>query len=126
MMAGIKGINTRPEMLVRLGLHGRGFRYRLHSSDLPGKPDIVLPRYGAVIFVHGCFWHAHACHLFRWPASRPDFWKQKISRNHARDKEVRKTLADAGWRVLVIWECALKGRERRTPEAVISAASKWI
>jgi DNA mismatch endonuclease (patch repair protein) len=126
MMAGIRGTNTRPEILVRHGLHRRGFRYRLHSPALPGKPDIVLPRYRAVVLVHGCFWHGHDCHLFRWPGSRKRFWKQKITRNCLRDGEVRNALASAGWRILIVWECALKGRGKRPLEKVLGEAAKWI
>jgi DNA mismatch endonuclease (patch repair protein) len=126
MMAGIRGINTRPEVAVRHGLHGYGFRYRLHSARLPGKPDIVLKRHHAVVLVHGCFWHGHDCHLFRWPSSRKDFWKTKITRNRSRDVEVRDALATAGWRVLVIWECALKGKERRLLDEVLKEAAAWI
>lgn len=126
MMAGIRGINTRPEVLIRHGLHRYGFRYRLHSSSLPGKPDIVLPCHHAVVLVNGCFWHGHDCHLFRWPGSRKDFWKTKITRNRCRDDEVRHQLIAAGWRVLVIWECALKGKQRRPLEEVLKKARKWI
>lgn len=126
MMAGIRGSHTRPEIAVRHGLHRLDFRYRLHSRLLPGKPDIVLPRHHDVVLVHGCFWHGHDCHLFRWPSSRQDFWRKKIARNRARDAEVRAALAACGWRVLVIWECALKGRERRLLEAVLSVASAWL
>jgi DNA mismatch endonuclease (patch repair protein) len=126
MMAGIRGTNTRPEVWVRHGLHRLGFRYRLHSSGLPGKPDIVLKRHRAIVLVNGCFWHGHDCHLFRWPGSRKQFWKTKITRNRCRDQEVRDQLAAAGWRVLVIWECALKGRERRPLDAVIKEAARWI
>ena len=81
MMSGIRGKNTRPELLIRKGLHARGFRFRLHDKRLPGKPDLVLPKYSAVIFVHGCFWHGHDCHLFKWPQSRREFWRKKITRN---------------------------------------------
>jgi len=126
MMAGIRGRNTRPEIAVRHGLHRCGFRYALHSPCLPGKPDIVLSRHRAIVLVHGCFWHGHDCHLFRWPGSRPEFWKQKILRNRARDAEVTAALASAGWRILVIWECALKGRHQRSIEDVVARASAWI
>jgi len=126
MMAGIRGTNTRPEIAVRHGLHRRGFRYRLHPRSLPGKPDIVFPCRRAVVLVNGCFWHGHECHLFRWPSSRQDFWRRKITRNRARDAEVREALAAAGWRILVIWECALKGREQRPLETVLSEASAWL
>ena len=80
-MAGIKGKNTKPELVIRSALHRRGFRFRLHRKDLPGKPDLVFTRRNAVIFVHGCFWHGHDCHLFRWPKNREDFWREKIGKN---------------------------------------------
>jgi DNA mismatch endonuclease (patch repair protein) len=126
MMAGIRGTNTRPEIVVRHGLHRCGFRYRLHSSGLPGKPDIVLARWRTVVLVNGCFWHGHGCHLFRWPGSRRRFWKKKIMCNRARDVEVMDALAARGWRVLVVWECALKGREKRPLDDVFREAAKWI
>ena len=108
MMSGIRGKNTKPELLIRKALHARGFRYRLHC-DLPGKPDICLPKHRAVIFVHGCFWHGHGCHLFKWPSTRPEFWRAKIERNTEVDRVAEGRLSDLGWRVGVIWECALKG-----------------
>ena len=86
MMAGIRGTNTKPELLLRKGLHAQGFRFRLHSTGLPGKPDIVLPRHHAVVFAHGCFWHGHNCHLFKWPSTRPEFWQAKIERNREVDQ----------------------------------------
>ncbi len=111
MMAGIKGKDTKPEILVRQLLHRNGFRFRLHQKHLPGRPDIVLKRYNAVIFVNGCFWHGHQrCHLFRLPKSRRDFWEDKISANRERDGRKRKALLELGWRVGVIWECAIKGK----------------
>ncbi len=125
-MAGITGKNTRPEMLVRRALHKQGFRYRLHDKDLPGKPDLVFPKYKAVILVHGCFWHAHDCHLFKWPKTRQDFWKEKIEGNKARDRKIIKQLQEQGWRVLNIWECALKGKTRLSLEEVIEKASLWL
>lgn len=110
MMSGIRTKDTKPEVLVRKALHAQGFRYRLHDSRLPGRPDIVLPRYRAVVFVHGCFWHGHNCRLFKTPATRPDFWAEKIDRNRANDvKNVTKLEAD-GWRVAVVWECSLRGK----------------
>jgi len=126
MMAGIKGKNTKPEMTVRRGLHALGFRYRLHERKLPGLPDLVLPKWQAVIFVHGCFWHGHDCSLFRWPGSRQEFWRQKISRNQQRDVEVETALDSQGWRVLKIWECAMKGPSRIGEEATILNASNWL
>ena len=126
MMAGIKGKNTKPELVVRHGLHALGFRYLLHDRRLPGKPDMVLPRWHAAVFVHGCFWHGHDCPLFRWPGTRQDFWRQKIGRNQERDAEVEAALDRAGWRVLKIWECSMKGTGRIGVEAVLPLAAGWL
>jgi DNA mismatch endonuclease, patch repair protein len=126
MMAGIGPKNTRPELVIRRGLHALGFRFRLHDRTLPGKPDIVLPRWRAVIQVHGCFWHGHDCALFRWPGTRVEFWREKISRNVQRDREVEDALDRAGWRVLTVWECALKGKERIGTEAAVGAVADWL
>jgi DNA mismatch endonuclease (patch repair protein) len=106
IMRGVKQKDTKPELLVRRALHARGHRFRLHRKDLPGKPDIVLPRHGLAIFVHGCFWHQHAgCKDGRLPASNEDYWLPKLARNVERDQEKAGALQDAGWRVLTIWEC---------------------
>ncbi len=126
MMSGIRGKNTRPELLIRRSLHRLGYRYRLHSSKLPGKPDLVFPRYRAVIFVNGCFWHGHDCHLFKWPSSRADWWRAKITRTRATDAASREALAQAGWRILDVWECALKGRTRQPLEQVIGQIDAWL
>lgn len=125
-MSGIKGKDTQPELAIRRGLHARGFRFRLHAKDVPGKPDLVLPRFRAAIFVNGCFWHRHDCHLFKMPSTRPEFWSQKIERNVARDRIVRAQLAENGWRFLVVWECALKGRTRLTLDDVIAWIAIWL
>ncbi len=125
-MSGIKGKNTRPELLVRKGLHARGLRFRLHATHVPGKPDLVLARYRAAIFVHGCFWHGHDCHLFRLPSTNTGFWREKIQRNRNRDFSVREQLATSGWRVLVIWECALKGRTRLDPVTLLDRVGAWL
>ena len=125
-MSGIRSENTIPEMTVRKGLHARGFRFRLHCSGLPGKPDLVFPKYRAVIFVHGCFWHAHECTLFKWPATRADFWKEKIGKNRQRDLAVMDELALQGWRLLLVWECALKGRERRPIDEIVDSCVEWL
>jgi len=109
MMSGIRSANTKPEMVVRRMLHARGFRYRLHGRDLPGRPDLILPKYRVVIFVHGCFWHCHDCHLFKWPSTRKEFWREKLTGNLERDRRNIQSLLSAGWRVLVIWECGIKG-----------------
>jgi DNA mismatch endonuclease (patch repair protein) len=126
MMAGIRGTNTKPEMLLRKGLHRLAFRYRLHDRHLPGRPDIVFPKYGAVIFAHGCFWHGHDCHLFKWPSTRTDFWRTKINRNRDVDAAAIAALRDAGWRVGVVWECALKGRTRHVLSDVIGLCADWL
>lgn len=108
MMSGIKGKNTKPEMLVRSMLHKMGFRFRLHRKDLPGKPDIVLPRYRTVIFVHGCFWHRHDnCKFAYEPKSRRDFWETKFKANVQRHFTVENLLVEMGWKVIVIWECEI-------------------
>jgi len=108
-MAAIKGRNTKPEILVRRMLHAQGFRFRLHRKDLPGRPDIVLPRYKTVVFVNGCFWHQHAgCKFATKPSSRTEFWEAKLGRNVARDCENAAKLAELGWRVVVVWECELR------------------
>jgi DNA mismatch endonuclease (patch repair protein) len=110
-MSRIRGKDTKPELAVRRIVHGLGYRYRLHRNDLPGKPDIVLPRHRAVIFVHGCFWHRHeqpSCTLARMPKSRFSFWQPKLEANRLRDVRTKQALEAAGWRVLVIWECEVK------------------
>jgi DNA mismatch endonuclease (patch repair protein) len=125
MMSGIRGKNTKPEMILRKGLHANGFRYRLHAG-LPGRPDMVFPRLNAVVFVHGCFWHGHDCHLFKWPKSRGAFWRTKINGNIVRDRKSIDALKSAGWRVAIVWECALKGRIRLPPTRVIARCSSWL
>lgn len=106
-MSRIRGRDTRPELVVRRYLHTAGFRYRLHRRDLPGKPDIVLPKYRTVVFVNGCFWHSHACQKGRIPSTRSEFWAAKFESNRRRDRKNRRLLRKAGWRVYTIWECTL-------------------
>lgn len=126
MMSGIRGKNTKPEWLVRRALHARGFRYRLHVRGLAGHPDLVLPRYHAVIFVHGCFWHGHeGCKYFRLPATRTSFWEGKISRNCSNDIRHQASLLETGWRVATVWECALRVTNC-DPEAVADTLALWI
>jgi DNA mismatch endonuclease (patch repair protein) len=109
MMASIRGRNTQPERQVRRMLHRLGFRFRLHSKDLPGKPDVVLPKYDLAIFVHGCFWHRHEnCRFAVMPKTNPVFWSQKLNGNVHRDEAAIDQLHKLGWRTLIIWECALK------------------
>ena len=108
MMSGIRGKDTGIEVDVRRFLHKSGLRFRLHARDLPGRPDIVLPKYEAVVEVNGCFWHRHDCQLFRLPGSNTDFWEKKLNGNRERDVRNREALERAGWRVLTVWECAMK------------------
>lgn len=116
-MSRIKSKNTKPEEIVRKYLFSNGFRYRNNVTSLPGKPDIVLPKYKAVIFVNGCFWHMHDCSHFVWPASNTEYWHNKICENAERDKKNIKLLEQLGWRVFVIWECHLK---KTTLDATLS------
>lgn len=110
MMSSIHGKNTKPELLVRKYLHNRGVRFRLHVKELLGKPDLVFPKYKAVVFVHGCFWHQHSgCKYATTPSSREDFWTNKLSENVARDSYQIAALHGLGWRVFVVWECELRG-----------------
>lgn len=126
MMSGIRGKNTKPEMIIRRGLHAKGFRYLLHDKRLPGKPDLVFPKHRAVIFVHGCFWHGHDCHLFKWPKTRRAFWRGKIQRNRKIDEDTLSKLVESGWRYCVVWECALKGRERLQFSELIRRCEAWL
>jgi DNA mismatch endonuclease (patch repair protein) len=117
LMARIRGTDTKPEVIVRSALHRAGFRFRLYTRTLPGRPDIVLPKHGVVIFVHGCFWHRHGCSLSSEPSTRRTFWSDKFARNVARDARNARALRTLGWRVLTVWECTLRtksSRERAT------------
>lgn len=108
MMSKIKGKNTKPELIVRSFLHQQGFRFKLHAKNLPGAPDLVLPKYNLTIFVHGCFWHRHAgCAYAYNPKTRVDFWVSKFKKNLERDAKNQQTLIEKGWRVLTIWECGV-------------------
>lgn len=126
MMSGIRAKNTRPELAVRRALHALGFRFRLHSPDLPGKPDIVLPKWKTVIFVHGCFWHGHDCSLFKLPSTRTEFWSEKIVKNRERDRAVIQKLGSLGWRVLTVWECSLKGKGKLDIQVVANLVDHWL
>lgn len=111
LMSRIRGKNTKPEMIVRSWLHKHGFRFRLHRKDLPGKPDIVLPKYKTVIFVHGCFWHRHeGCKRATTPKTRTGYWEEKFRKNRDRDLSKSDALNALGWKVLVVWECETKNR----------------
>jgi DNA mismatch endonuclease (patch repair protein) len=126
MMSGIRSKDTQPELAIRREMHRRGYRYRLHARELPGKPDMVFPRFRAVTFIHGCFWHGHSCPLFRLPSTRPEFWRGKIDRNLANDTRASDALLAAGWRVSVIWECALKGRAAEGVATAGDALAAWL
>lgn len=126
MMSGIRAKNTRPEMFLRKGLHALGFRYRLHTKNIPGKPDIVLPKYNALIEIYGCFWHGHGCHYFKWPKSNQGFWREKINTNKKRDRSDLKMQNKLGWRVLIVWECAVRRNMRELDFDVVDMVSQWI
>lgn len=126
MMAGIKGKDTKPEIAIRKALFALGLRYRIHDKRLPGKPDLVFPGRKAVVFIDGCFWHGHDCHLFKMPSTRQDFWSSKIGSNRQRDAKVRAQLQEAGWRCLTVWECAYKGRTRLPFHALIATIAEWL
>ena len=126
MMAGIRSSNTKPERQLRSLLHAHGFRYRLHGARLPGRPDIVLSKHRVVIFVHGCFWHRHyGCRYAYVPASNHEFWRHKFATNVKRDKTAEKQLNDKGWRVLIVWECAIREAAVR-PDSLTRRIVRWI
>ncbi|MFC1517480.1 very short patch repair endonuclease [Candidatus Margulisiibacteriota bacterium] len=126
MMSNIRSKNTKPELILRRSLFEKGFRYKLHSSNIPGKPDMVFLKHKAVILVNGCFWHGHGCHIFKWPKTRKAFWKNKINGNKTRDRKNRNLLKKLGWRVLVVWECAIKSRKESDISRVVNRAAKWL
>lgn len=125
-MSRIHSRDTKPELIVRRLLHSLGFRFRLNGADLPGRPDIVLRKWRVAIFVNGCFWHGHECDLFRWPTTRPEFWREKILRNAERDLQNTEALLVASWRVVTIWECALKGKGRLTVDDLARRLENFI
>lgn len=111
-MSKIRGKDTKPELLVRQFLHGRGYRFRLHDQKLPGKPDIILPKYKTIILVNGCFWHGHKnCKFFKIPKTRTEWWKQKITGTVERDRKNNEELENLGWKVIIVWECQLKNHK---------------
>lgn len=125
MMAGIRGKDTKPERVLRKALHARGLRYRLHAGDVSGCPDLVFPKYRAVVFVHGCFWHRHeGCRYTTTPATRPEFWNRKFVANVERDQHVKRQLTSNGWRVAIVWECAL--RKPDLVPAVAESIAIWL
>lgn len=107
-------------------MHAAGLRYRLHATHLPGRPDLVFRRYQAVVFVNGCFWHQHDCHLFKWPKTRREFWRDKIGRNVANDERAMKALQQMGWRVATVWECSLKGRTKLDEDGSMQRLVQWL
>lgn len=125
IMSSIRGKNTKPEILVRSELHRLGFRFRIHDKNLPGSPDIVLKKYQAVIFIHGCFWHRHQCRNFKWPSSNPEFWRKKINKNWENDMRAIEQLSDLNWRVCIVWECALSGGKIQVSK-VIGQITDWL
>jgi DNA mismatch endonuclease (patch repair protein) len=126
MMSGIRAKDTRPELVLRRALHARGFRYRLHDRTVSGTPDLLFPKHCAVLFVHGCFWHLHDCHLFKLPSTRTEFWSEKLARNRDHDISVVRELKEAGWRVGVVWECAFKGRTRLPVDTIANTCATWL
>lgn len=126
MMSGIRAKNTKPEMIIRRGLHAMGFRFLLHDKRLPGKPDLVFPKYRAVIFVNGCFWHGHECSMFKWPKSREDFWRAKIAKNTSNDAANSEKIAEMGWRCLTIWECSIGRRIDLALPTLFEQCSNWL
>lgn len=125
-MAAIRCKDTKPEILIRKALFSRGYRYRLHCADLPGRPDLVLPKYRAVIQIQGCFWHKHDCRYFKWPATRAEFWRAKIEGNVVRDQRSLYRLKIKGWRALLIWECALRGLSTDGLELLVDEIEYWL
>jgi DNA mismatch endonuclease (patch repair protein) len=129
MMSGIRAKNTKAEVEIRKRLFAEGFRYRLHDSRLPGKPDIIFPAYKAVIFIHGCFWHAHDCELFKMPSTRKAFWRKKLNRNREKDEGNNRYLKQDGWRIMTIWECSFRGAGKRRDkeiDVIVRKAVKWL
>jgi DNA mismatch endonuclease (patch repair protein) len=126
-MAAIRSANTEPELIVRRLLHRAGYRYRVHRKDLPGTPDLTLPKWNALIEVHGCFFHAHDCHLVkRRPADNAAFWEKKLTANVSRDRRNAEAAATLGWRRLVIWQCAITGRTRLDLDDLLSHIAEWL
>jgi DNA mismatch endonuclease, patch repair protein len=126
IMASVGQKNTGAEMLLRRALHGIGLRYRLHDHSLPGSPDLVFPRFRAVVFVHGCYWHSHGCSRSTVPKSRQEFWAEKFQANRARDERNVDSLVVQGWRVLTVWECAVVGRNKDYGERAAFAVRGWL
>ena len=129
IMSRIKGKDTKPEVEIRKKLFARGIRYRLHDKSLPGKPDIIFPKYNAIIFFNGCFWHAHECDIFKWPSSNVAFWGGKLTINKENDRKNNEILKKLGWRILTIWECSYRSPGKKDwgkIEGIVNRAEKWL
>lgn len=126
IMASVGQKNTGPEMTLRSALHKSGFRYRLHNKELPGTPDLVFPKYDAVVFVHGCYWHSHGCYKSTLPKSRREFWQAKFRANRARDRRNHERLRELDWRVLTVWECALVGKHALKLSDIVDIVRQWL
>jgi len=126
IMSRVGQKNTGPEIILRSILHRTGFRYRLHDRTLPGSPDLVFRRFGAVIFVHGCYWHSHGCHRSTVPKSHRVFWKDKFAANRRRDGRNVRLLEECGWRVMVVWECELLGKNASPAHEVAERIREWL
>lgn len=126
LMSRVKQQDTEPEILLRSALHKAGLRYRLHDKTLPGSPDLTFPRFRCAVFVHGCFWHSHGCKRSTVPKSRREFWEDKFRANQKRDERVKALLHEQGWHVMVVWECALIGKNALAPERVAEQVSEWL
>jgi len=125
-MARIKARNTKPEVLLRKALFSLGLRYRLHDKRLPGTPDLIFPKYRAAVFIHGCFWHGHDCKLFVVPSTNTGFWLEKIGENRSRDEHAVSALAALGWRVMTVWECALRGTGKWPMSELTDRIARWL
>ncbi|MCE1226197.1 MAG: very short patch repair endonuclease [Geobacteraceae bacterium] len=125
-MSKIKGRNTKPELLLRKELFKKGFRYRLHDKKLPGKPDIVFRKFKAVVLINGCFWHGHSCSLFRLPKTNHEFWRAKIGSNKVNDAKNVDHLVKDGWKVVIVWECSMRGSNKMATHILIDIVSNLI
>ncbi|WP_316227967.1 very short patch repair endonuclease [Bradyrhizobium sp. SZCCHNR3015] len=126
IMASVGQKNTGAEVLLRKALHRRGLRYKLHDRSLPGSPDLVFPRFDAVVFVHGCYWHSHGCHRSTVPKTRNAFWTSKFAANKVRDERKRMELLGLGWRVLTVWECTLRGKTAKPVDILGKRVEAWL
>ena len=125
-MSAIRSKDTSPELQIRKALHAKGYRYSLHSKNLPGTPDLVFRKFNAVLFVNGCFWHGHDCSLFKLPSTNQEFWKNKILTNQKRDSKARAFLTEDGWRILTVWECSLRGKAKLNFDELIVTIENWL